>query len=272
MSVAAYLDDNQLIATIQAQFETFTYRDAKPLQIGTGARYQIVYDNTRGYLLIGAPGSSTAMLYNAPAVAIPDMSGVFGWRKDFIDDYIAALWTETAVGSGTVAAESVKGGVLKLTNSAAGSDSLQTQLKVSIAQLESGKEVFFDCRIKVDHATNSTFFVGLAEQDTTVFTACDNCCGFSKADGVADVSSVTSATGTATTTDTTKDIVANTWMRLGFSWVDGIVTPYVDGVACTAHTTNLPTVVMAPVIAVGNGATASARTLRIDWMDLISVR
>lgn len=194
------------------------------------------------------------------------------WLEDFYTPLVAADWTITVVGSGTASVStSGSDGRLDLVTSALENDSVQVQRVIRAFRLQT-HEQYFDAHIKRDHATDGELLVGIVEADST---AIDNNNGvyFSTVDTQADVYFTTMAGGVPTTVDTGVDLLINTWYAFGFHW-DGAtaITPYINGVAGTPHTTNLPITSLTPTLAVRAGAVGEARALRCDMIRIRKLR
>ncbi len=174
----------------------------------------------------------------------PDLIVYF---NDFLvaQDYAAADWvittTEAGAGDATeaLAADELNGALL-ITNDDADNDLDALQATEEVWKLQSGKQLWFETRLKISDATQSDLFVGLAITDSTVLDTSDRV-GFQKDDGDANIDVLTEKNGTETNTDSGQDIVADTYVQLGFHW-DGVskVKFFVNRALVASHTTNVP--------------------------------
>lgn len=193
--------------------------------------------------------------------------------NDFIaaQDYAAADWTinttEAGTGSATEAlAADEKYGALLITNDDANDDVDNLQMTEENWLLESGKQVWYETRIKVADANDCDMFVGLAITDTTCRDA-SNKVGFLLADGSAALSAVNTKASTSETTASIHTVVDATYVVLGFHY-DGKnkIEYYVDRSLKATHTTNIPDDEnLAVSINIQNGA-AAANTMHIDYI------
>lgn len=196
------------------------------------------------------------------------------YKNDFkvAQDYAAADWviTTTEAGGGdateALAADEI-GGALLITNDAADNDSDELQQTEEIWGLQAGKKMWYETRIKVSDATQSDLFLGLAITDTTIIDGTTDSVGFRKDDGDANIDVVSEKNSTETLTDSGKDLVDDTYVKLGMYW-DGVSTVefYVDRNKVASHTTNNPddenlTITMA----IQNGE-AVAKTMTVDYI------
>lgn len=179
---------------------------------------------------------------NFPVTPLPHLLG-YSVRDDFFR-FSTNEYTLTTVEAGAGdATEVVSGpaGLLTLTNDAEDNDSDQIQWIGEPFKLAANKSLWFEARLKVSDATQSDLICGLCITDTTLIGGMTDGIYFRKDDGDANIDFVTEKDSTATSTDTGVDLVDDTYIRLGFL-VDGTssATPYINGIAKTAQTTNLP--------------------------------
>jgi len=189
------------------------------------------------------------------------------YYEDF-DYYVAANWTVTETQAGaTQALTDGDGGLLLITNTAADDDLVSLQKVGESYRFASGKELFFEARLKVSDATQSDVVIGLQITDTTPLDVSDGVF-FIKADGSTSVSLLVEKDGTATTTSSVATMANNTFISLGF-YYDGAssIQYFVDGVVKgTSVTTNLPDDEdMTVTIALQNGE-AVAKTMTVDYV------
>ena len=189
------------------------------------------------------------------------------YYEDF-DYYVAANWTVTETQAGaTQALTDGDGGLLLITNTAADDDLVALQKVGESYRFASGKELFFEARLKVSDATQSDVVIGLQITDTTPLDVSDGVF-FIKADGSTSVSLLVEKNGTATTTSSVATMANDTFISLGF-YYDGAssIQYFVDGVVKgTSVTTNLPDDEdMTVSIALQNGE-AVAKTMTVDYV------
>lgn len=193
--------------------------------------------------------------------------------NDFLStqDYAAADWTITTTEAGAgdaseaIAADE-KYGALLITNDAADNDVDNLQLNEENWLLESGKQVWYETRIKVSDADQVDMFVGLAITDTTARDASDKV-GFLLADGSAALSCLNTKDSTSTTTSSIATIADSTYIVLGFHF-DGKskIEFYVNRSLVATHSTNIPDDEnLAVTINLQNGE-AVAKTMHIDYI------
>ncbi len=131
----------------------------------------------------------------------------------------------------------------------------------------SGKELFFEARLKVSDATQSDVVIGLQITDATPLDVSDGVF-FIKADGSTSVSLLVEKNGTATTTSSVATMANDTFISLGFYYDGASSIQYsVNGVVKgTSVTTNLPDDEdMTVSIALQNGE-AVAKTMTVDYV------
>ena len=189
------------------------------------------------------------------------------YYEDF-DYYVAANWTVTETQAGaTQALTDGDGGLLLITNTAADDDLVALQKVGESYRFASGKELFFEARLKVSDATQSDVVVGLQITDTTPLDVSDGVF-FIKADGSTSVSLLVEKNGTATTTSSVATMANDTFISLGFYYDGASSIQYsVNGVVKgTSVTTNLPDDEdMTVSIALQNGE-AVAKTMTVDYV------
>jgi hypothetical protein len=189
------------------------------------------------------------------------------YYEDF-DYYVAANWTVTETQAGaTQALTDGDGGLLLITNTAADDDLVALQKVGESYRFASGKELFFEARLKVSDATQSDVVIGLQITDATPLDVSDGVF-FIKADGSTSVSLLVEKNGTATTTSSVATMANDTFISLGF-YYDGAssIQYFVNGVVKgTSVTTNLPDDEdMTVSIALQNGE-AVAKTMTVDYV------
>lgn len=174
----------------------------------------------------------------------PDLMVYF---NDFLvaQDYAASDWvvTTTEAGGGdateAIAADEACG-ALVLTNDGADNDADQIQSAEEFLRLSTGKQLWFEARVKVTDADDVDAFVGLNITDTTPLDTSDRI-GFQINEGNASILCKTEKNTTETSTDSGVDAADDTYVKLGIHW-DGISRArfYVDRSLVATHTTNVP--------------------------------
>ena len=200
-------------------------------------------------------------------LAMPAPTKFHTYYEDF-DYYVAANWTVTETQAGaTQALTDGDGGLLLITNTAADDDLVALQKVGESYRFASGKELFFEARLKVSDATQSDVVIGLQITDATPLDVSDGVF-FIKADGSTSVSLLVEKNGTATTTSSVATMANDTFISLGF-YYDGAssIQYFVNGVVKgTSVTTNLPDDEdMTVSIALQNGE-AVAKTMTVDYV------
>lgn len=204
-------------------------------------------------------------------------------------------WTYTAVsgGGGSLACvdagyayKSTLGGILRLTT--IGTVDVGHNLQVAGQQFlidqDCGLPLYFEARFRVEDASNTDVFIGLADVDTEIIsTGADDCCGFLLESGVLYAHTAeTSLEKSVDTGITEADGAAASnagWVRVAF-YFDGknTVSFFVDGnddgefdfvTSLKVGTTldYLPDLgTLTPTIEVITGATASAEVCDVDYV------
>ena len=200
-------------------------------------------------------------------LAMPAPTLFHTYYEDF-DYYVAANWTVTETQAGaTQALTDGDGGLLLITNTAADDDLVSLQKVGESYRFASGKELFFEARLKVSDATQSDVVIGLQITDTTPLDVSDGVF-FIKADGSTSVSLLVEKDGTATTTSSVATMANDTFISLGFYYDGASSIQYsVNGVVTgTSVTTNLvDDEDLTVTIALQNGE-AVAKTMTVDYV------
>lgn len=209
---------------------------------------------------------------------LPDPTKWHTYFNDF-DQYTTGItteWTETKIGTGTVASTALDGGCIILTNSAADNDGINMQRVAASYLLAAGKRAIFKTRFKASDATESDLLIGLAAVDTTLL-------GATGGDGVTDgiffykddgstalnFSCQKDATTGQVQATSIATLVNDTFITLAW-YYDGVssVSYYVNDVktgTLDASSTYLPDVILTDSIAILNGA-AAAKSMTIDYI------
>ena len=217
-------------------------------------------------------------LWNQSPLAQHSVGGLdqgFGFVDDFLsyeaDFLLAQDGSQGAVSMDTAA----KGGVLLLDAAGTG-DNLGPDLQMGGTVAASSfiasavSKIYYEARIKiVDTLAAAQLFVGLGAVLTPFIdsdaNASPNHIGFeafssTSATFASEKATVRSSTSAAAT------LAEDTYIKLGFK-IDGLtkVTPYVNGVAGTAITTNIPIVAVTPTFAVRSTGSTDP-IMHIDWV------
>ena len=213
--------------------------------------------------------------------------------------------TGTIVADPTVTLLEGEFGVLRFTHDGGDNDQLSMQMGGNVGNLvkiddtagENGV-VAFECRVKCATITTGDLrlFFGLAEEgcsaDNAIFADADATFGdkdyigfmIKEADGASLIRVFHKASGTQDAQDTGADMVADTWIKLGFVYDPNeasgrLIRFFVNGEECTnsgatrcdstdlADDTNFPAgEEMSPIILLKCGSTAAATDyLHVDW-------
>ena len=200
-------------------------------------------------------------------LAMPAPTKFHTYYEDF-DYYVAGNWTVTETQAGaTQALTDGDGGLLLITNTAADDDLVALQKVGESYRFASGKELFFEARLKVSDATQSDVVIGLQITDATPLDVSDGVF-FIKADGSTSVSLLVEKDNTATTTSSVATMANDTFISLGFYYDGASSIQYsVNGVVNgTSVTTNLVDDEDLTVsFALQNGE-AVAKTMTVDYI------
>lgn len=175
-----------------------------------------------------------------------------------------------AGGDSTAVLNTVEGGELLITTDNAENDGVSLQLKGEAFKLEADKPAYFGVRLKVSEATQSDFLVGLCITDTALLGGLSDGVYFRKVDAATDIAFVLEKDSTETSTN---EATADTSFHIYEFYFDGTnCQPYIDGVAGTQVSANLPDdEALTPSIEFLTGA-ASAETMNVDWIRAIQLR
>ena len=152
---------------------------------------------------------------------------------DIVSDVIEATtykWAETNSGSGTpLAVQDEHGGVGKILNAATDNSYYFYEGANEIVKPTSGKNIWFECEVKVGDVSEADMFIGLNARlaSGNIFDNRANCIGFYMGDGSSSIYTVTTKAGEAEGTghDALSD---DTWVKLGFRY-DGSVVYFFCG-------------------------------------------
>jgi len=159
-----------------------------------------------------------------------------------------AGWTITRVeagaGESTIALTDAVGGAMLITTDAAENDGINAQIIGESFELTSDQHVFFGLYgIRINDATQTDFFAGLAITDTDVLGGVTDRIGFECLDGAVDLKYMLEKDSVETLTDSAVDIADATAFDIEFYWDGdaGTIEFFVNGVSVGSPvTTNLP--------------------------------
>jgi len=209
----------------------------------------------------------------------------FGFKDDFLTfnaetsatSNVVSDWVGTQDSAGSAALDAAaKGGVLLLdSGGTTNNQGMQVQHVAACFIPNANAKIYFEARVKIaDIGTSGSdtgnFVVGLASVDTTVLngganSALDHIC-FEHLDDDGAVDFHSEKNGSRDSSTGLHTLVDDDYVKLGFL-VDGLtsITPYVNGVAQTAHTTEIPIVAMTPTFVCHSAGTTDP-ILHIDWV------
>lgn len=241
-------------------------------------------------------GLSPNIFSQAPLaeLAVGGVSEGFGILDDFLSTTIAVAesggaadgsdaaqvgqWLLTQASAGTALQDpAAKGGVLLLdSNSTTNNEGAQIQLGgngIAAASFipNANAKIYYEARIKLADIGSTTVqvFAGLSEVDSSLFASAANSSGnhvgFEAINSTA--MGIHSEKATArSSTAAVHTVVDGTYVKVGFV-IDGLtkITPYVNGVAKAAITTNIPIVAMTPSFVCHSSGTTDP-IMHIDWV------
>ena len=240
------------------------------------------------FMEMGPQGST--LWSGAPSPGMSDYDTQF---TSFFDDFhdstiaVATRWTVTkdSASSTQVISTDDKLGIMVL-DLIATTDDIGQQINFiqETFRLATGKQLWFEarCRFPDAEVTQLDWFIGLAAaEDLTGVT--DNLpangFGFSKFDGSLNVDLESSDGGSNVSVTNTDTLVTNTWVKYGMHFDggatgSGVLTPYIDGVAGTAITTQAyaTMVEVAPMFLVRNGDAVAGQIMEIDYVKVVQTR
>lgn len=225
-------------------------------------------------------GLSANIWSQAPLVQIN--SGAIDEGFGIIDDFLAfddasTRWLLTQATAGTAACDvAAKGGVLLL-DSASSTNNQGAQIQMGGAAAASSfipnanAKIYYEARIKLADIGSTTVqaFAGLSEIDATLFASAANSSanhvGFEAINSTA-MGIHSEKAGSRSSTASVHTVVDDAYVKVGFV-IDGLtkITPYVNGVAKDAITTNIPIVELTPSFVCHSSGTTDP-IMHIDWV------
>ena len=204
----------------------------------------------------------------------------FGFLDDFLTFNDESPWLISVENAGGGSASAVladeKGGVLTMDCAATTAhDGVQIQLggatgAASFVPNASAK-IYFETRVKVADIGSTTLqvFLGLSEVDTTVIdsgaNSSANHVGFEMINS-SDIDLKSEKAGSRSASGSVGTLADGTYVKLGFL-IDGLtkITPYVNGEAKTAVTSDIPIVALTPTLVCQSGGTTDP-IMSVDWV------
>ena len=232
-------------------------------------------------------GLSPNLWHQAPLTQV--LTGGLGEGFGSIDDFLAFddasyRWVLTQASAGTAANDTAaKGGVLLLdSNSTTDNQGIQIQMGGAVGASSfiatASSKIYFEARVKIaDIGTSGSdtgnLVVGLAEVDTTVLNSGANSTAnhivFEHVDDDGAVDFHSEKAGSRDASTGLHTLADDDYFKIGFL-VNGTskITPFVNGIAKTAHTTQVPIVAMTPTLVCHSAGTTDP-ILHVDWVACI---
>lgn len=191
-------------------------------------------------------------------------------------NYTAGDWTVTETqGSATQAITDAHGGVLALVNSGTENDVNAIQLSKETFKYASGRKLWIKSRFKISDATQSDLIVGLAITDNTIPASLpSDGIFFYKADGSTTLTfhvrkdSSSSSVNVGTMANDTYVVVA-LYFDGNSTWTVLLNDAVVSTVTSSTNAPDDEELAISLAVAAGDG---NARTLSVDYIDLLSDR
>lgn len=201
------------------------------------------------------------------------------WMDDFIEVvdetnvYVVVKDTSASVAT---AADVLNGEVVLSSEATTDDDGSTLQTQSEAWGLNSGKQLWFEARVKLSDADQMDAFVGLCKNVSTnpeaVLTDPDRL-GFQVNDGNASILAKSEKNGTETSTDTGEDAADATYVKLGMHYDGNSVHYYVDRQKVASHSTNLPDdEQLAVTLFELSGNATGTKTLTADYVMVVSER
>ena len=201
----------------------------------------------------------------------------FGFVDEFLTFDDENKWVLTQATAGTAALDAAaKGGVLLLDcNSTTNNQGVQIQVGGAAGAASfiasAASKIYFEARVKIADIGSTTcqLFAGLAIVDTSVLASAANSTanhvGFEAINTTA-MGIHSEKAGSRSSTAAVHTVVDDAYVKLGFL-IDGLtkITPYVNSVAQTAITTNIPIVAMTPSLVCHSSGTTDP-IVHVDWV------
>ena len=220
-----------------------------------------------------------------------DMLSAKGSNVEIFDDFFTFDdgddWIDTVTDAGTIDITDAVGGVLSI---ATGGTTENESYVSSIAEafkFQTDKKLFFETRIKLAEANDddANWIIGLSDTvaaDSLLdsgagpMASYDGAVFFKVLDGTK-IQFETSNAAAQVTNATLGDWASATWFKLGFLYdygdgTTGSITPYVDGVAGTAHAITIAGLAEMHILMGAKAGDANAETLLVDYAHVVMER
>lgn len=222
---------------------------------------------------------NTPVLYSGFASGFKDLREMpISINPDYYcieDDFVYELdtgWVVVKDSGATVAivADTI-GGELAITSTATTDNDGGSVQGNEIFAVATGKDMFFQTRIKNNDVDQSDICVGFtlnfATNPENMLTATDRIV-FQVDDGDASINCITEKDGTATTTDSGIDMADDTYVKLGISCSGtGTVEFFVNDKLVATHSTNIPDDENLAIAAMSlSGSASGTRVTTIDYL------
>ncbi len=234
-----------------------------------------------------SPALGSSMWEKCPylAIAADPLVGVH-YFEDFAGSTIASNtiggWSYTSVTSGSITLSTTLGGGVALISAGAvtagqGSTWIMAQPSWTVGTT---KAIWYETYLQFTGLSTTPkvqFAAGLATAGSTALITSNaldttkDFIGFAGVSTTGVITSNTQASSTATTPTTGFTIVDSTWYRLGMVCTPSLVTFYVNGVAVSTSTTNIPAGQLAPIFCMQANATVTP-VLNLDYIKVIGLR
>lgn len=221
-------------------------------------------------LYSGAGGAGYAARKNQNIGLNPDNYALF---DDFLGVAVDSTNAWTVVkdtGAAVAIAADTVGGELTLTSTATTDNDGASIQGNEVFAAASGRDIWFECRVKTSTAAQCDLFFGLTENFATdpeaVLTA-SNRIGFQVADGDASILCKSEASDTETSTDSGEDLADATYVKLALL-VEGTgsVRYFVNGKQVAQHSTNIPTANLALAAFSLSGQATGTTVTTLDYI------
>lgn len=202
-------------------------------------------------------------------------------KWDFIRglDISATDWLIVKDSSAAVAvgADAVNGTCVITSNATTDDDGGSFQSIQECYQLLSGKQAWWECKFQISDATQSELYMGLSVAFATnpeAILSSANRIGFDKVDGSTRLRATATATSVSQVLDTGYDMVAATYVTVGFHWDgSGNVNFYLNRNYVGQMTSGLPTATaMALACYHLSGDANGTKTATIDYVSFAKER
>lgn len=206
-----------------------------------------------------------------PAVALYGFHHEWTFNNDNDTD-TTNVWAQVRDAAGTsLTVQDERGGVAKFTNAAGDNDHHYYMSKYEIAQVVSGKDLWFRGKVKIADVDQADWFFGLSARLSAadaLFDARVNAVGFYGLDGSANINCESKATTAETTTTTGKTLTDATFEELSFHVVSNTTVEFfINDVYVATHRTYIPSTEMCVAFGCRNGQ-ASANSMSLSRITL----